>query len=61
MVWHQVNFQRRKNETAYSIRRYKLKFERCTLKFTESVGIGEHPQHLDEVDKLMKNCTAEEK
>ena len=27
-----------------------------------SVGIGEHPQHIDEVDKLMeKIATAEEK
>ena len=25
--------------------------------FEQSVGIGEHPQHLEEVDKLLqKNC-----
>jgi len=30
--------------------------------FENSVGIGEHPQHVDEVDKLMeKIATAEEK
>ena len=30
--------------------------------FENSVGIGEHPQHIDEVDKLMeKIATAEEK
>ena len=29
---------------------------------TNSVGIGEHPQHIDEVDKLIeKIATAEEK
>ena len=29
---------------------------------TNSVGIGEHPQHVDEVDKLIeKIATAEEK
>tara|TARA_R100001015_G_C4501301_1_gene75765 strand:- start:31 stop:237 length:207 start_codon:yes stop_codon:yes gene_type:complete len=28
----------------------------------KSVGIGEHPQHIDEVDKLIeKICNAEEK
>ena len=35
----------------------------ATLKiyFTNSVGIGEHPQHLDEVDKLIvKIATAKE-
>ena len=30
--------------------------------FENSVGIGEHPQHIDEVDKLIeKIATAEEK
>ena len=30
--------------------------------FENSVGIGEHPQHIDEVDKLIeKISTAEEK
>ena len=30
--------------------------------FENSVGIGEHPQHVDEVDKLIeKIATAEEK
>ena len=30
--------------------------------FENSVGIGEHPQHIDEVDKLVeKIATAEEK
>jgi len=30
--------------------------------FNNSVGIGEHPQHIDEVDKLVeKIVTAEEK
>ena len=30
--------------------------------FDNSVGIGEHPQHIDEVDKLIeKIATAEEK
>ena len=30
--------------------------------FDNPVGIGEHPQHIDEVDKLMeKIATAEEK
>ena len=30
--------------------------------FNNSVGIGEHPQHIDEVDKLVeKIATAEEK
>ena len=30
--------------------------------FENSVGIGEHPQHVDEVDKLIeKMATAEEK
>ena len=30
--------------------------------FNNSVGIGEHPQHIDEVDKLIeKIATAEEK
>ena len=36
----------------------------ATLKiyFENSVGIGEHPQHLEEVDKLIeKIATAEEK
>ncbi len=36
----------------------------ATLKiyFENSVGIGEHPQHLEEVDKLIeKVATAEEK
>ena len=36
----------------------------ATLKiyFESSVGIGEHPQHIDEVDKLIeKIATAEEK
>ena len=36
----------------------------ATLKIylEESVGIGEHPQHIDEVDKLIeKIATAEEK
>ena len=36
----------------------------ATLKIylENSVGIGEHPQHIDEVDKLMeKIATAEEK
>jgi hypothetical protein len=36
----------------------------ATLKiyFENSVGIGEHPQHLDEVDKLIeKIANAEEK
>ena len=36
----------------------------ATLKIylDDSVGIGEHPQHIDEVDKLMeKIATAEEK
>ena len=36
----------------------------ATLKiyFESSVGIGEHPQHIDEVDKLMdKIANAEEK
>lgn len=36
----------------------------ATLKiyFENSVGIGEHPQHIDEVDKLIeKIATAEEK
>ena len=36
----------------------------ATLKiyFENSVGIGEHPQHLEEVDKLVdKIATAEEK
>ena len=36
----------------------------ATLKiyFTNSVGIGEHPQHLDEIDKLVdKIAQAEEK
>ena len=30
--------------------------------FENSVGIGEHPQHIDEIDKLIeKIATAEEK
>ena len=30
--------------------------------FDNSVGIGEHPQHLDEIDKLLQNITdAQEK
>ena len=30
--------------------------------FENSVGIGEHPQHVDEVDKLIENiANAEEK
>jgi uncharacterized protein (DUF342 family) len=36
----------------------------ATLKiyFESSVGIGEHPQHIDEIDKLIeKIATAEEK
>ena len=36
----------------------------ATLKiyFESSVGIGEHPQHIDEVDKLIsKICHAKEK
>ena len=36
----------------------------ATLKiyFTKSVGIGEHPQHLEECDKLVEKMTnAEEK
>jgi len=36
----------------------------ATLKIylEDSVGIGEHPQHIDEVDKLIKKvATAEEK
>ena len=36
----------------------------ATLKiyFENSVGIGEHPQHVDEVDKLIENiANAEEK
>ena len=36
----------------------------ATLKIylEESVGIGEHPQHIDEVDKLIEKIeTAEEK
>jgi uncharacterized protein (DUF342 family) len=36
----------------------------ATLKiyFENSVGIGEHPQHIDEIDKLIeKIATAEEK
>ena len=29
---------------------------------TNSVGIGEHPQHIQEIDKLLSNyCTAKEK
>ena len=33
-----------------------------TIYLNNSVGIGEHPQHIDEVDKLIeKIATAEEK
>ena len=33
-----------------------------TIYFEQSVGIGEHPQHIDEVDKLVqKIADAEEK
>ena len=29
---------------------------------TNSVGIGEHPQHIEEIDKLLSNyCAAKEK
>ena len=28
--------------------------------FTNSVGIGEHPQHIDEVDKLIEKIAAAE-
>ena len=38
--------------------------DEATIKiyFNNSVGIGEHPQHIDEVDKLIeKIATAEEK
>ena len=46
--------------------RYKAQISEAdaTLKIylENSVGIGEHPQHLDEVDKLIeKIATAEEK
>ena len=36
----------------------------ATLKIylENSVGIGEHPQHIDEIDKLMeKNCSSRRK
>ena len=35
---------------------------RLSIYFTNSVGIGEHPQHTEEMDKLLDTiCTAEDK
>ena len=40
---------------------YKV-MPKIRIYFENSVGIGEHPQHVDEVDKLIeKIATAEEK
>ena len=60
---------RRINETGI-IRSFRKKYEAeiaeadATIKIylTNSVGIGEHPQHLEEIDKLLQRIVdAEEK
>ena len=48
------------------IKRYESKIYEAksilAVYFTSSVGIGEHPQILDEMDKLLDTiCTAEDK
>ena len=36
--------------------------ETIDIYLTNSVGIGEHPQHIEEIDKLLSNyCAAKEK
>ena len=56
----------RKNLVKALARKYEAIIAEATataeIYFDNSVGIGEHPQHIDEVDKLIeKIATAEEK
>ena len=56
----------RKNLVKALARKYEAAIAEATataeIYFDNSVGIGEHPQHISEIDKLLSNyCRAKEK